>query len=303
MGLISSDIESFLKYLETDKGVAALTRKNYQNYLNRFTDFLMFEDSKNYPRIKDSSELDIYVINRYRYFLSKYTDPETNKPYQKSTQNYFLIAVRQFLNFLKTNQVTALSFKQVKLSKQKRELPQVISLEDFDKLLKTPDMTTLEGLRDRAILMLLFSTGLLVSQISLLNRDDINLKKRHLTWLVKSDRKSFVLSELAVLSLERYLIARPDSFKPLFIRYKGDIISDDDGERMRLTPRSIERMLEKYCKMVRLPLKVTPLVLRHSFAVLTLKNGMALETLQDLLGHSALSSTQVYEKFLKQDKS
>jgi site-specific recombinase XerD len=167
--------------------------------------------------------------------------------------------------------------------------------EKLEQLLESPDTTERDGLRDKAILEMLFSTGLRVSELTSLNRDHINLNKNEFSVIGKGRKERIVfISDQAHQWLGKYLHDRTDEFKPLFIRYQGRIDPSEDGENMRLSTRSIERIVEKYVKAVGLSIKATPHTLRHSFATDLLQNGADIRSVQEMLGHSNISTTQIY---------
>ncbi len=213
------------------------------------------------------------------------------------TQNYFLIALRSFLRYLNDNSLTALSPNQIELNKQESPSLKLLDNNNLHRLLAAPDLTKIDGIRDKAILEMLFSTGLRVSELTLLNRDQINLANRQFKVLGQGKKERIVfLSETAGLSLEIYLRVRKDSFKPLFIRFQGKVDSAEQGEKMRLSPRSIERIMEKYVKLAGVSIKATPHTLRHNFATNCLTNGATLATVQQQLGHLNISTTKVYKQ-------
>ena len=235
---LSALIADFLEYLELERHTSQLTTKNYGHYLKRFLDFASDIDPKN---------IDLNLVRKYRLYLARYVDPKTKKGLKKVTQNYFMIALRAFLRYLDSINITTLPFKQVELGGWEPKSVQTLDQTSLNQLLEAPDDTQKKGIRDKAILETLFSTGLRVSELTSLNRDDVNLR----------------LSELR--TVVRYLNIRQDTFKPLFIRFQGKVDTTNDGETMRLTPRSIERVVEKYVRALGLPIKATPHTFRHNF--------------------------------------
>lgn len=164
-----------------------------------------------------------------------------------------------------------------------------------DRIIMSIDTSKEEGLRDRAILELLFSTGLRVSELVSLNKDKINLDRKEFGIIGKGNKQRIVfVSERSALSLKRYLDKRKDIFKPLFIRYSGKIIVDNNGEKMRLTSRSVERMVKKYVRVSRIPVDATVHTFRHSFATDLLTNGADIRAVQEMLGHKNIATTQIY---------
>ena len=283
---LPSLITDFLEYLELEKNSSQRTIRNYDHYLRRFSEFV--------PDITPK-EITLDTIRKYRLYLSRYTDPLTKKPLKRKTQNYFMIALRAFLRYLSKKDIETLSAEKVELGKQDPSPLKVLGMEDLDKLLSSPDMTTKEGLRDRANLEVLFSTGLRVSELTALNCDSINLERKEFGIVGKGGKERVVfLSNGAVAALITYLESRKDDFKPLFIKFQGRVDNTDNGEYMRLSPRSIERIVEKYVKASGLPIKATPHTLRHNFATDLLINGADIRSVQEMLGHSNISTTQIY---------
>lgn len=291
---ISSLVFDFLNFLETEKKYSPKTIKNYHHYLQNFINF-----SPNLTVSKINSEL----IKKYELSLQKHLDPKTDKNLKKNTQNYFLIALRSFLRFLSSKGYTALSFDEVKLKKEETMKHTFLDHPLLQKLLDSPDLAAKEGLRDKAILETLFSTGLLVSELVSLNTDSITFPDQEFTIVGKGGKERIVyLTESAASSLQKYLLKRSDNFKPLFVRFQGKVENENNGEKMRLSTRSIERIVEKYVKSVGLNVKATPQTLRHSFAKDLLSSGEDLKTIQRKLGHSSLSTTKSYASLANQFK-
>lgn len=283
---LSALITDFLEYLELERNTSQLTIKNYDHYLKRFLDFSTDLDPK---------DIDLNLIRKYRLYLARYVDPKTKKPLKRVTQNYFMIALRAFLRYLARIDVTTLSAEKVELGETDPRPLKVLNESHLKQLLEAPDITRKGGIRDRAILETLFSTGLRVSELAFLNRDSINLQRREFGIVGKGGKERVVfISDSAADWLEKYLSLRNDTFKPLFIRFQGKVNSANNGEAMRLTTRSIERIAEKYVKALGLPVKATPHTLRHSFATDLLINGADIRSVQEMLGHSNISTTQIY---------
>lgn len=275
-----------MQYLELEKNSSQKTIRNYHHYLLRFVDF-----SKDI----EPSKIDLGLIRRYRLFLSRFIDPKSNQPLKRVTQNFFLIALRSFLRYLSRNDITSLSPDKIELGSQEASPLKVLDEGNLERLLRAPDLTKLDGIRDKAILEMLFSTGLRVSELASLNRDQVNLKRREFGVVGKGKKERVVfLSDGAVSSLEVYFQIRKDTFKPLFIRFQGKVDSSDQGEKMRLSTRSIERVVEKYVKQAGISIKATPHTLRHNFATDLLINGADIRSVQEMLGHSNISTTQIY---------
>ncbi|QQG43246.1 MAG: tyrosine-type recombinase/integrase [Candidatus Daviesbacteria bacterium] len=291
---LSSLITDFLEYLELERNTSQLTIKNYDHYLKRFLSFARSTGSGQAGDI-DPKEIDLNLVKKYRLYLSRYSDPVTKKSLKRVTQNYFLIALRAFLRFLSRQDIESLSAEKIELGESEARPLKVLEDSQLQLILQGPDTGKKEGLRDRAILETLFSTGLRVSELTSLNRDTINLERREFSIVGKGQKERIVfLSDAATVWLEKYLSARKDSFKPLFIRFQGRVEVADSGEAMRLSARSVERIVEKYVKAAGLPVKATPHTLRHSFATDLLINGADIRSVQEMLGHSSIQTTQIY---------
>lgn len=283
---ISALITDFLEYLELERNTSQLTIKNYDHYLKRFLEFAGDIDPK---------DIDLNLIKKYRLYLSRYTDPKTKKVLKRVTQNYFMIALRAYLRYLARVDIKTLSAEKIELGETDPRPLKILDDTHLKSLLEAPDTTKKDGLRDRAILETLFSTGLRVSELASLNCDQINLNRREFGVVGKGGKMRVVfLSDSAVEWIDKYLKARKDTFKPLFIRFQGRIDPTNNGVAMRLTTRSIERIIEKYVKALGLPIKATPHTLRHSFATDLLINGADIRSVQEMLGHSNISTTQIY---------
>ncbi|MCR4306144.1 MAG: tyrosine-type recombinase/integrase [Candidatus Daviesbacteria bacterium] len=283
---LSAFITDFLEYLELERNASQLTIRNYDHYLKRFLEFAKDIEPK---------DIDLNLVRKYRLYLSRWLDPKTKKPLKRITQNYFMIALRAFLRYLARIDIATLSPEKVELGEAEARPLKVLDDAALKSLLEAPDTTDKAGLRDKAILELLFSTGLRVSEAASLNRDSINLDRREFSVIGKGSKERIVfLSDAACLWLGRFLEARKDTFKPLFVRFQGRVDLSENGEAMRLTPRSIERIVEKYVKAVGLSVKATPHTLRHSFATDLLINGADIRSVQEMLGHSNIATTQIY---------
>lgn len=283
---LSALITDFLEYLELERNASQLTIRNYDHYLKRFLESAGDIDPK---------QIDLNLVRKYRLYLSRFTDPKTKKSLKRVTQNYFMIALRAFLRYLARIDVSTLSPEKVELGDSEPRPLKVLDDTQLKVLLDAPDATKKDGMRDRAILETLFSTGLRVSELAHLNRDTINLERKEFGIIGKGGKERVVfVSNSAASWLEKYLEIRKDTFKPLFIRFQGKVDLADNGEAMRLTPRSIERIVEKYVKKLGFSVKATPHTLRHSFATDLLINGADIRSVQEMLGHSNISTTQIY---------
>jgi site-specific recombinase XerD len=213
------------------------------------------------------------------------------------TQNYHLIALRSFLKYCMKRDVPVMSPEKIDLPKADSHSIKFLDRTDVDRLLNMPEISKDEGLRDKAILEVLFSTGLRVSELTSLNREQINFESREFGVIGKGRRQRVVfLSDSAADWLKRYLDKREDELPPVFIRYAGKTPDESDrtGKSIRLSPRSVQRLVEKYVKKARLPIKITPHGLRHSFATDLLSGGADLRAIQEMLGHKNVSTTQIY---------
>ncbi len=279
-------INEFLKYLQVEKAASPLTIRNYKHYLLRFANWL--EDKKSLE------EIDQETIRDYRAYLSRLPAGEKNV-LGMATQSYHVIALRSFLKWLIKNDHKVLAPEKIDLPKIKDRQVKFLAGDQVDRLLNAPTLSTIQGKRDKAILEVLFSTGLRVSELTKLDREKVDLERREFGVVGKGGKARVVfLSTRAADWLKIYLRARDDHFKPLFIRHKGKIDPTTQDEKMRLTPRSVQRMVKKYVKKIKLPVEATPHVLRHSFATDLLIAGADLRSVQEMLGHKNVSTTQIY---------
>lgn len=283
-------IDDFLEYLEVEKGRSPLTIREYRHYLNRFFNWAITNSSATKPR-----DISPDLVRRYRLYLAHLRNPDGTQ-LKRVTQTYHTIALRAFLRYLLVQRdIPTLSPDKIELPKQSPRSVTFLNSEQVERLLNSPKISDEVGLRDKAILETLFSTGLRVSELVRLNRDQVNLDRQEFGVRGKGDKLRVVfLSDTAAHWLERYLRTRKDNFKPLFIRYSGAIDTKKDGEKMRLTARSVQGIVSKYAKRCGLPFEVTPHTLRHSFATDLLIGGADLRSVQEMLGHESIRTTQVY---------
>lgn len=302
----------FLEYLEIEKNRSQLTIRNYDHYLNKFLDWAMIENPK---------DINSELVRRFRLYLNRYQNKK-GKGLQKNTQDYYIIALRGFLKYLSKKDIKTLSSEKVELGKISKKEVEFLDTEETKRLLDiTPnlkgeqtfvrlrDLNSL--LRDRAILELLFSTGLRVSELANLNRENVNLKRDEFSVRGKGDKIRLVfISDSAKNALLNYLAKRKDLDPALFINFRkaknkkttknkhpeGDISQCrlQDACSLRLTPRSIQRIVKNYAVKAGLTKKVTPHTLRHSFATDLLANGADIRSVQIMLGHSSITTTQIY---------
>ena len=276
-------VEDFLEYLQVEKGSSPLTIRDYRHYLTRFNLWLSQEGIR--QNLKDINQ---DVVRSYRVFLS-------NLGLGRNTQGYHVIALRSFLKWLIKNDYQVMAPDKIDLPKVAERQVKFLTGEEVDRLLNSPSLSTIQGKRDKAILEVLFSTGLRVSELVKLDRDKIDMERREFGIVGKGGKARVVfLSSRAVDWLVKYLNERKDHFKPLFIRHKGHIEPVTPDEKMRLTPRSIQRMIKKYSHKVKLPIDATPHVMRHSFATDLLNAGADIRSVQEMLGHKNISTTQIY---------
>lgn len=286
---LPAQINEFLSYLSVERNCSKLTIRDYRHYLEVFAAWM--ETSLPRKRIEDVTLPD---VRAFRVFLSTKTD-DHGQTLSRVTQNYYVIALRSFLKFLTKNDVAVLEPSKIDLPKTESRSLKFLERDQVDRLCAVADTSKEEGVRDRAILELLFSTGLRVSEIVSLNRDQINLDRGEFGVIGKGRKARVVfLSDRAKEWVSSYLEKRTDPYRPLFIRYSGSETAENNGEKMRLTPRSMERMVKKYVVRARIPVDATVHTLRHSFATDLLTNGADLRSVQEMLGHKNIATTQIY---------
>lgn len=286
---IANKINEFLEYLQVERGSSPLTIRNYKHYLSRF---ILWMESKHIR--EELRDINPDVIKSFRVFLSNL--PGENKDQMtRRTQSYHVIALRSFLKWLIKNDYQVMAPDKIDLPKVEERQVKFLNGEQVDRLLNAPSLSTIQGKRDKAILEVLFSTGLRVSELTKLDRDKIDLDRREFGIIGKGGRARVVfLSQRATDWLIKYLNERDDHFKPLFIRHKGNMDPTTADEKMRLTPRSVQRLIKKYSHKMKLPVEVTPHVMRHSFATDLLNAGADIRSVQEMLGHKNISTTQIY---------
>jgi site-specific recombinase XerD len=284
-------LTDFLDWLEIEKGLSSKSQENYSRFLKKFLDWLKINNLENIkPR-----ELTPEHIRNYRIFLSRQYLPKTKQPLKKITQNYYLIALRSLLNYFADSDILALPAEKIKLARNKGERQvRFLNLEQLEKLFSAPNTSEVQGLRDRAIFETLFSTGMRIAELVALNREQIKIKpgieELELSIIGKGGRiRTVYFSQRSLSWLKKYLDTRKDKENALFINYRSK-----KGASLRLTPRSIEKIIKKYAVLVGLPITTTPHVMRHSFATDLLSQGVDLRTLQEFLGHKSILATQIY---------
>lgn len=284
---VSEALTDFLEHLEIEGGRSQNTIRNYSLYLERFIEF-----AGDIEVVKITSEM----IRRYRLWLNRYKNDNDGKALSILTQSYHLIALRGFLTYLSQRDIPSLSADKIILPKTVRKQVTFLQYDEVVNLIDNIPLDNEQGLRDRAIIELLFSSGLRVSELVNLNRDHINLKRREFMVRGKGqkDRPVFV-SQHAAEQVENYLQARQDSLPALFLNYsRRSTKPTTSGDYRRLSARSIQRMISHYARLAGITKHVSPHTMRHSFATDLLMNGADLRSVQSLLGHSSISTTQVY---------
>jgi site-specific recombinase XerD len=300
MHSLSSLKDDFLQYIEIEKGRSALTVRNYNHYLNRFLKFVKTDSPQG---ITES------MMREYRVYLNRMPAREKKRgqheeTLDKRTQNYHLIALRAFLKYIRKRGIQSYDPERIELAKTKERELDLISERELHNLLNAPDASTLAGLRDRAILELLFSTGLRVSELCSLSRD-ADLRNGEISVRGKGGKIRVVfISHDAREAVNMYLKGRVDIDDAMFIDHSPRAHARMEREEsLRLTPRSVERIVTKYATLAGIAKKCTPHVLRHSFATDLLYNGADLRTVQMMLGHASITTTQIYtnvtNKFLR----
>ncbi|MFC1722494.1 tyrosine-type recombinase/integrase [Patescibacteria group bacterium] len=292
---IDEVIIDYLEYCEISKNLSQNSIKMYHYYLSDFLDwakaFLRTEKVK-------LKHIDSDLIKKYRINLNRRISSKSNDEYKRSTQKTFLIAIRSFLKYLVVEEaLEVLPPEQIILGKSDAHLPKVLNEEQLERLFEVQDLNKRSGIRDRTILETLFSTGLRVSELVALNVEDVNLNSDEFTVIGKGRKiRTVYLSPNAKKWIRRYLATRSDGFAPLFIRYSGRHMDEQDyeGESLRLTVRSVQRLVKKYTSRAGISVDATPHTLRHTFATGLLKEGADLRSVQELLGHSSVSTTQIY---------
>ena len=284
---LSEALADFLEHLEVEGGRSPRTIENYKLYLERFIDFAGDIDVA-----KITSE----TIRKYRLWLNRYKNSNTGEELLLITQNYHLIALRGLLTYLSQRDISSLAADKIALPKTVRKQVTFLHYDEVVRLIEQIPLDNEPGLRDRAIIELLFSSGLRVSELVNLNRDHINLARREFTVRGKGqkDRPVFV-SMSAAEHVKNYLDARNDSLPALFISYSRRLAKPSvSGDYRRLSARSIQRMVSHYARLAGITKHVSPHTMRHSFATDLLMNGADLRAVQSMLGHSNIATTQIY---------
>lgn len=301
---LSKYLIDFLEHLEIEKNRSQMTVRNYDFYLHRFIDWFGTD--------KKPNEIETEKVRQYRLWLNRLVDAH-GEPLKKNTQNYHLIALRSFLKYLAKRDIKTLAPEKIELMKMPDREIAFLEGGDLDRLMEAPlgyargkpqqNNTKNEELikyRDKAILEMLFSTGLRVSELAQLKKDNINLKKEEFTVIGKGRKSRVVfLSEQAKYWLKKYLDARIDLNPYLFVSHdkrsaKSGPASDGENKDIPLTVRSVQRLVQKYARIAGITKPVTPHTLRHSYATDLLQNGADIRSVQTMLGHSSITTTQIY---------
>lgn len=270
----------FLEYIEIERGRSLKTVENYERYLRRF-----IEQSG----VKKPEDITDEKVREFRLWLNRQSVGNKTNTLKRKTQNYYLIALRAFLKYAMKREIKSLPPEKIELAKVPERSIDLISGDELQRLLDAPDGKDIKNLRDKAILELLFSTGLRVSELCSLDRD-INLKVDEMSVRGKGDKVRVVfLSPDAKKAVQAYLDKRKDMAEPLFVSVSGK-----KKEAQRLTSRSVERIVKKCAIKAGITKRVTPHVIRHSFATDLLSNGADLRSVQAMLGHAHIGTTQIY---------
>jgi len=278
-------ILDYIEHLEVEGGRSSKTAENYKLYLERFVEFT--DDTK---VDKITSEM----LRKYRLWLNRYKNHNEDE-LATITQSYHLIALRGFLGYLSKRDIPSLSPEKIVLPKISRKQVTFLHYDEVTRMLDVIPLDDEQGLRDRALCELLFSSGLRVSELAGLNRDHVNTKRREFMVRGKGqkDRPVFI-GEAAAERVRDYLAARLDNLPPLFLSYSRNNIASTTGDYRRLTPRSVQRIVTKYARLAGITKHVSPHTMRHSYATDLLMNGADIRSVQSMLGHANISTTQVY---------
>ncbi len=282
-------LTTFLEHLEIERNVSRLTIRNYSHYLRRFVTWCRDNGLTDITQVNQDS------VRNYRLYLARYVD-DIGRSLSKKTQSYHVISLRSWLKWLVKNDIAVLHPEKIDVPKGESRSMKFLPIAQIERLLSQPLLSSKTGLRDKAMLEVLFSTGLRVSELVSLNRDQIDIDRREFGVIGKGRRPRVVfLSERAANWLKVWLNSREDNWRPVFIRFSRDQADPlSDGEEMRLTTRSVQRLVDHYCRTAKVPIKLSPHGMRHSFATDLLMNGAGLRDVQEMLGHKSIATTQIY---------
>jgi site-specific recombinase XerD len=279
----------FLEHAEIGKNQSPKTIENYSHYLRRFCGW--------FGENKSPDSITVETIQRFRLYLNRLEDEKGAQLLSIKTQNYHIIALRAFLKYLIKNDIPTLAPEKIDLSKIPERTVEYLNREELERLFEAVLDTGVRGARDRALLETLYSTGLRVSELVSLNRSQVDLDRREFMVRGKGRKPRIVfLSGRAVEAINAYLQMRDDNFEPLFLNYRHGRSGDDItlGEKRRLSAVMVEYLVRNYARQAGIIKKVTPHVLRHSFATELLVNGADIRSVQEMLGHSSITTTQIY---------
>ena len=281
---LKSLLVEFLEHLEVEKNRSQKTTENYHHYLRRF---LQWAD------ISRPDQITPDLVRKYRLYLNRLTDDKGNE-LKKITQNYHMIAVRNFLKYLSKRDIKSMAAEKIEIGKNPSHEIEFLDGNEIQRLLACANGIDLKSLRDRSILELLFSAGLRVSELASLNRQQINLDRQEFSVRGKGDKIRIVfISDTAKKYIEKYLNKRTDIDPALFIRFSKKKSAENEKTK-RLTPRSFQRIVKFYAAKAGIVKDVHPHTLRHSFATDLLANGADIRSVQTMLGHSSITTTQIY---------
>ncbi|PIR73257.1 MAG: hypothetical protein COU40_03320 [Candidatus Moranbacteria bacterium CG10_big_fil_rev_8_21_14_0_10_35_21] len=284
----------YLEYLEIEKGRSRKTNENYNHYLDRFLDW---------AKVSQPEKITEALVRDYRIFLNRLGEKE-GKALKKNTQNYYIIALRSFLKYLNKKDIQTLAAEKVEVGKSSRREIEFLESEEVERIIDAASGQDFKSIRDRAILELLFSAGLRVSELVSINREKLDLKNQEFSIRGKGDKVRVVfVSDRAKKSLEKYLDKRSDIDPALFVQdvkalkqfeSRTENENTKKEKSLRLTPRTIQRIVKYYAAKARIIKEVHPHTLRHSFATDLLINGADIRSVQAMLGHSSITTTQIY---------
>lgn len=276
----------YLEYLEIEKDRSQKTIENYNRYLKRFL---------NWAKISSPAEITDELVRNYRLYLNRLLD-EKGRPLKKITQNYHIIALRNFLKYLARLNIKTFAADKIELGKTQRREVEFLEPDEIERIFEAASGSDLKSLRDRAILELLYSSGLRVSELTNLNRNQVNLKTQEFSVRGKGGKIRVVfVSDRAKAALKRYLDKRTDVDPAVFVRIGlKQIEKKSKSDNLRLTPRSIQRIVKFYATKAGIVKDVHPHTLRHSFATDLIQNGADIRSVQEMLGHSSVMTTQIY---------
>lgn len=283
---LKDHIKRFLEHVEVGKNQSTKTVENYTHYLKRFNDWAGDITAK---------QITLKKVRDFRLFLNRFIDSR-GRQLNVKTQNYHVIALRAFLKYLTKNDVETLAPEKIELAKIPERSVEFLSREELDRLLDSVQQQRIQDLRDKAVLETLYCTGLRVSELVALNREQVDLKRKEFMVRGKGRKNRIVfLSAKAAEKVTNYLARRDDNFDPLFISHGRNNMTDiTKGEKRRLSRVTIENIVRNYAREAGIIKKVTPHTLRHSFATELLINGADIRSVQELLGHSSITTTQIY---------